>query len=177
MPRGTWKRPLYDGRRLLDRIFKYRMIDPVTECWLWPERRRNTGGYGHLFFDHNGRKFVAPVHRLIAWLYLNYDGDPKLEVCHRCNVKACFNPAHLYLATSEQNKRDALRDGLIVGHKRGVGHYEARFSEDQIREIRRRAAAGESNAAMGREFGVNRATIRRIVVGLTWKHVTDDVVH
>jgi len=176
MQRGTWKRPPYDGKRLLERIFKYRVIDPVTDCWIWPERKRNTSGYGHLFFDHNGRKFVAQVHRIVAWLYLGYDGDRKLQVCHRCNVKACFNPAHLYIATNEQNVRDAVRDGLIPYH-RGVDHYEARFTEAQIREIRREAVRGVSNAEQGRKHGVNRATIRRIVTRGSWKHVTDEPLH
>lgn len=34
-----------------------------------------------------------------------------------------------------------------------------------------RAAAGESNAALAREFGINTSAIQKLVKGLNWKHV------
>ena len=108
--RETWKQRHYDREALFKRIFKHRIIDPDTGCWLWPYV--NDSGYGQLHFDHHGHKHSVRIHRIIAWLYLGYDGSSKLEVCHSCNVKACFNPAHLYIATHQQNMKDARRDGL-----------------------------------------------------------------
>ncbi len=110
----------YDFTALLQRLFRNRVIDPVTECWLWP--RCNTSGYGQMFFDHRGEKYAVSVHRLVAWIYLNYDGTRRLDVCHRCNVKACFNPAHLYLASHQQNILDGVRDGAFdveLGERNG----------------------------------------------------------
>lgn len=106
----TWKERHYDRESLLKRLFKNRVIDPVTGCWI--AKSVLTTGYGVIRFEHHGHKSAMRLHRLVAWLYLGYDGNLKVEVCHHCNVKACFNPAHLYLASHRQNMLDARRDKL-----------------------------------------------------------------
>lgn len=88
-----------------DRLLKYRKIDPITGCWIF------TGclhpqGYGLFYFEGRPRK----ANRIAAYLWLGLDiNDSKQFACHKddiCNNKACFNPDHLYVGTSQDNVRD-----------------------------------------------------------------------
>lgn len=56
--------------------------------------------------------------------------------------------------------------------RRGVEHSRAKLTEDQVREIRRRADAGEGCMALSREFGIDGTTASSLIRRLTWKHVS-----
>lgn len=75
-------------------------------CWLW-SRALNHKGYGHLKFQ--GRYWIASR---LSWTLIFGEIPKGLFVCHKCNVKHCINPGHLYLGTPKQNVDDAIRDGL-----------------------------------------------------------------
>lgn len=97
-------------------------------CLLWTGRiqsgrpRKGDGGYGDLTFD--GKPHTR-VHRL-AWL-LTYGPIPDgKHVLHRCDVRHCFEPTHLFLGTMADNNAD--RDAK---HRmpRGVDHWARRHPE------------------------------------------------
>lgn len=48
----------------------------------------------------------------------------------------------------------------------------AKLTPDQVRDIRRRHAAGRSIAALGRDYHVSRQTIKDVVSGRTWRGVS-----
>ncbi|MBD3738665.1 MAG: recombinase family protein [Pseudomonas balearica] len=56
--------------------------------------------------------------------------------------------------------RERQREGISLAKQRGVyrGRKKA-LSDSQIEELRRRAGARESKAALAREFGISRATL------------------
>lgn len=163
----------FDSRQMFQRIFRDRIIDPATECWLWPHGKSR--GYPALWFQYHGKHVRWSLHRIVAWLYLGYDGSPVLNVCHRCNVKMCLNPAHLYLATNEQNVRDAWRDGLTP---REEDRKQAKLTRARVRDIKLRLRAGETRKSIADSHGVHPGTIQAIENGKTWKTVTiDDDLH
>ena len=47
----------------------------------------------------------------------------------------------------------------------------AKVTEDQVREIRSRSAAGESNSELAKEFDLSPTAVRNIVLRNTWKDV------
>ena len=53
----------------------------------------------------------------------------------------------------------------------GEANGRAKLTEDDVREIRRRHAAGASLASLSREYRVSHRTIRLVVIGETWRHV------
>jgi hypothetical protein len=83
---------------LADRFFA-RVDRSVDACWLWTGAR-TTKGYGKI--KQAGRRIHA--HR-VAWELTNGPIPEGLQVSHRCRERLCVNPAHLYLATAEQNRR------------------------------------------------------------------------
>lgn len=134
-------------------------------CWLWTSARA-TNGYGK-FGDWKNRKTWA-AHRL-AWTLTNGEIPAGLEVCHRCNVKLCVRPGHLYLAPHAINMADAARDGL---YWTGEDHLSAKLSEHQVREIRRlRAEKRLSFKKLGLKFGIAATAAEDIVKHTTWRRV------
>ena len=92
----------------LDRFMQYVEMIPFSGCWLWTGALIGKSGYG--LFWHNGRKVVA--HR---WHYEQLHGTVQtpLQVCHRCDVRSCVNPAHLFVGSPSDNIRDARDKGRL----------------------------------------------------------------
>ncbi len=61
------------------------------DCLLWP-LSGNQGGYGHVWL--RGR--LRQTHRL-AWELTHGPIPPGLCVLHRCDVRRCYNPDHLWV--------------------------------------------------------------------------------
>lgn len=88
-----------------------------------------------------------------------------LCVCHRCDIRACINPDHLFLGTRGDNARDAARKGrTLIGSKNG----NSRLSEGDVASIRLMLASGIRKSKVSRAFGVSQTTIGHIAKGKTW---------
>lgn len=137
-------------------------------CWLWAGAKFNTG-YGK--FRTYGKIHLA--HRA-AWIIsqgsIPHDGSYHGScVCHRCDVHACCNPAHLFLGTQGDNMRDRTAKGRVA---HGEDHYMAKLTSAQVLEIRSLyAAGGVSHSRLARQFGLKDKYIASIINGRIWKHL------
>lgn len=79
---------------------------PITEtgCLIWMHST-NTPGYGQLWRVKNGKKKLEFAHR-VAYELANGEIPVGSDVLHRCDVKCCIEPTHLYLGNHRQNMLD-----------------------------------------------------------------------
>jgi len=88
----------------------------INECWLWTGKLHTTG-YGCLV--RNGKRLYA--HRLSLEFH-SETFDESLFVLHRCDVRQCVNPHHLFQGTHTDNMRDAADKGRLGGVLRSRTH-------------------------------------------------------
>ncbi len=172
-PKGP--RPVPFGVRLMRYLPE---PGPPQECALWKGATSpRPNGYPVLAIRVGppGMR-VTRVVRIHRWLFQELFGPipDYLCVCHRCNNKRCLNPAHLYLATAGQNSTDAAADGLFPGPGlRGETHGMHQLTEEAVREIRRRwAAGGVRQQDLAADYGVAQGAVSFVLTGKTWRHVT-----
>ena len=138
-------------------------IDNETGCWEWLGSC-NRRGYGRWY---EGGEVLA--HR---YFYEQHVGPiPEgMCVCHRCDNPKCVNPDHLFLGTHRDNMEDCVRKGRqATGERNG----QAKLTTAMVREIRERAAHGESGSSLGRSYGVRQTSIWKIVNGQHWRGIED----
>ncbi|MFA5053574.1 MAG: HNH endonuclease [Parcubacteria group bacterium] len=100
---------------------------------------------------------------------LAYGPIPKgMFVCHHCDNRACCNPAHMFLGTNADNMADMATKGRSCkGSKSG----RAKLTEEQVRELKAQRAAGATQVAIAKQYGVSRRAIREILAGRNWRHI------
>lgn len=140
-------------------------VSKTESCWLWTGCT-NRDGCGELGAGKSSARGLA--HRISYAIHFGAIPDG-LCVCHRCDIKICVNPSHLFLGTHADNMRDRDAKGRNV---RGVASPEAKLTESQVRDIRAMHASGKfSQRALAKQFGVGQPHISSVCRIKTWKHI------
>lgn len=113
-------------------------VEKTVDCWLWVSNVHHNG-YGLIALSRNGRKkqLWARAHR-VAWELTHGLIPAGQEVCHRCDVPRCVNPAHLFLGTHVENMADSMAKGRLTAWRtRGV-----RLNGERTQQALKSASAG-----------------------------------
>ncbi len=133
-----------------------------TPCWMWTGAM---AGRGYGVVTIGGQGYYA--HR-IAYAMANGPFADDLFVLHRCDTPPCVRPDHLFLGTHESNMEDMASKGR---NQYGVWHHGAKLGDDDVRDIRRKAAEGVAQRALAMEYDLTPVTIWEIVHHRLWRHV------
>jgi hypothetical protein len=159
-------------RTMQERFDAKYIPEPMSGCWLW-EGAVCSGGYGCI--GETGTRKVLAAHR-VSWELHNGKIPDGKWVLHRCDVRPCVNPEHLFLGTLQDNMDDMVskgrsKRGRKTGKQKNPGkdfavygqrHYRAKLSDSDAFEI---FSSCEKGAVLSEKFGVTKSTISRIKNG------------
>lgn len=150
-----------------ERIYASVIIDEAS-CWIW-QKAITRNGYGNFAL---GGGVNRGAHRVS---YFAFTGDLPggLDVCHRCDVRSCVNPDHLFVGTRSENILDASKKNRVSRdhQKKGSSHPASKLTEMDIPVIRARLASGDAKARIARDYGVTDRVILLIARRQAWRHV------
>lgn len=138
--------------------FKAR-INKTRKCWFW-RGGRYSNGYGEAKL--NGKQITA--HRLS---FILHHGEIPEDACvlHKCDMRSCVNPEHLYLGDRKQNSKDMVsRKRSLKGEKQPM----AKLTQDNIAEIKILRALGYKLVDIAKKYKVCHSTISLILSGKRW---------
>ena len=157
--------------------FRSNVVVDYKGCWLWHGWTNNQYGRTSLGGVPIG------THRL-SWLVHRGHIPDGLWVLHKCDVRPCCNPEHLFLGTSKDNVQDASKKGRLCGGNRawtrlhperilhGSRSPNSKLTEAIVLDCRARWHRGEAVLReLAKEHGVAFTTMRRACNGTNWKHV------
>ncbi len=125
-------------------------------CILW-QGDLSPVGYGLI----KGKK----THRISFGLFVGPITEG-LHVLHKCDVRNCINPVHLFLGTHQENLADMVAKGRNI---KGSRSNFAKLNEGQVIELRRLASQGVGKDQLAIEFGIKPETVHDIVRRKRWK--------
>lgn len=152
-------------------------VNPQTGCieWCGATYPASTGArYAVVRMKHLNRNYY--LHRLLMLGEGGYT-DASVHICHACNNSICVNTDHLYRGNPKTNYADQVAIGRAVRFQQFIGkpgaqNHRAKLKPEQVLEIRRLSATGETRRALSRKFGVHPSTIYLIVKGKKWQTVS-----
>lgn len=146
-----------DPAEVFPESISQRLVVSPTGCWEWTGAQHPLG-YGVVKVA--GKQWA--VHRYVSTLI---DGKipAGMHVLHRCDNRACVNPAHLFRGTHSDNMADKQQKGRTVSPA-------TKLSAEQVQEIRARyQAGGVSYRTLAAKYGVSKETIGAVVRRETWQ--------
>lgn len=130
------------------------------ECWEWTGAKFGNG-YGEFKFNGSPK----PVHRLAYEFHTGTNIPKSMDVCHKCDNRACVNPAHLFLGTRKDNMQDCVRKGR---QSKGETRWSAKLTESLVLQIR---SDPRLQRVIAVELGVSRSLIGRVKRRDIWRHI------
>ena len=112
--------------------FESRIIpEPNSGCWLWSG---SVSHYGYGFFTMRAHGFDNKIAHRVAWQLYRGPIPEGIQVLHKCDVRGCVDPGHLFLGTNADNRADMVAKGR---QSKGETHGPAKLTERQALAILR----------------------------------------
>jgi hypothetical protein len=137
---------------------------------LKPTLNRRANRYFLHLCDGSGARKLCEVHRLICITFHGSPPSPKHEAAHWDGDSTSNTADNLRWATRVENEHDKRRHGR---DNSGERNGSSKLTEEQVRQIRRDYRPRiVPQSRLAAQYGVARESIRAIVRGTNWKHLT-----
>jgi hypothetical protein len=151
------------------RLAKYSSRNDSSGCLEW-HGYKDVYGYGVLLVSTDGIQKNKKAHRLS---YEQKYGEIEVGklVCHRCDVRNCIEPTHLYLGTAADNNKDMMLKGRYRSGKQnnnGEKNPNAKLTIKQVDSIKVLFQYGITQKQIANSLSLHRSTIQRIASGKNW---------
>lgn len=130
----------------------------VSGCWAWPKSINPKTGYGQLSDWRDGKRVLLTAHRVSFSAFHGHSADGKY-ICHTCDNRSCFNPAHLFAGTQVDNMRDAAIKEKFTS---------AKLTASDVYSIRK---SDEPVSVVSERYGISESNVSAIRNKKTWHHV------
>jgi hypothetical protein len=156
---------------IANRLAKYSSRNESSGCLEW-HGYKDVYGYGVLLVSNNGIKKNKKAHRLS---YEQTYGEIEVGklVCHKCDVRNCIEPTHLFIGTPAENNKDMMSKGRYKSG--GKPHYgennpKAKLTRIQVDSIKVLFKYGITQKQIANSLSMHKSTIQRIASGKNWSH-------
>ena len=133
----------------------------MSDCVIFNGPGSAKGGYGRINVSLNGRVRSFAAHR-VAYEIHKGELPEGLIVRHTCHNPRCINPNHLKCGTHKQNAEDRVKAGRSASQK-GSRNGNAKTTEEDRKNIRRRRLSGETLKSIAKDYGVHFSTVSAIM--------------
>lgn len=147
-------------------------VPELGPCWIYG-RADGVARYGVITKD-DGSKSNVTAHRYSYELHKGPLERGKYA-CHRCDVKRCVNPDHLYAGDHEDNNEDNRKRGLFVAPKvrsarvktvRGEASHGRKLGQEYVERLKAEYASGKfTQMELARRYGVSQGTVSATIRG------------
>lgn len=144
------------------RLFFANVAFGFGDCWFWVGGR-DTGGYGVM----RNKK----AHRM-SWVIFNGPIPPEKYVLHKCDIRCCVNPDHLFLGTQLENVRDMIAKGRASFGSPQCNEKNpmTKFSDEHVAKFREELKTTSlSQNDLARKYGMSAMQASRIARNLLRK--------
>jgi hypothetical protein len=146
-------------------LFTRSMPEPMSGCWLW-SGYIDALGYGRA--NHPKEK---KAHR-IMWTMFNGEIPDGKKILHRCDVRCCVNPEHLFIGTQADNVADMMEKGRnkCVPQK-GEKNPMSKLNQNLVLEMRQfRNDSGLSYSKIAKKYAISTMTAFRAITKQSWSN-------
>lgn len=152
------------------KLFDNSMTIPESGCWIWLLSLKPCG-YGQISIGG-----ITRIAHRVSFLVFNGSFDPSLFICHKCDIRSCVNPDHLFTGTSQDNSDDCVaKNRQAKGEKLSVLRRGERSPVSKltnadviaIREIGRSIRQVD----IAEKYGVSQDTISLVLNRKIWSHI------
>lgn len=135
---------------------------PDGDCWIW---KGSTRSRGYALCTMNGK--LVGAHK-VSYLINKGEVPEGLCVLHKCDVRSCVRPDHLWLGTVAENNADKIAKGRarnLVGSE----HPSSKITEAQAVMILNDPRKYQDIAD---EHGISIPLVGNIKNRRAWKHIS-----
>lgn len=138
---------------LKDHFEKF-VVKNENDCWEW------NGCKVHGYANFNHRRKIMKAHRA-SWLIHKGEIPKSMFVLHKCDVRHCTNPSHLFLGNQTDNMKD-----MASKHRTKI---RCKLTLQQVFEIKNLLKLEVPMAKIAKKYNVSTNSIWEIKSGRSWK--------